>query len=268
MTAAGRAAARTTCVLAACCLSAPVAAASTIEIAAYGWSTLPSGSIYTRYAGVATPPVDLRKDLAMRRHASVGGRLTWRPERRAVPNVTIEYVHMVADGVVGLRRSIVWEGVTYVVDGRLMSQADLKDGGVQLSWNAFSDKVVDVRAGIEAQWYSLHLPLAGTVLEQQPVPRTYAKAVSVGTVSWLPLLGLRFVFRLPHHVSVSLKGSYLPHSANYVYDLRGRISYRFDGGLMVFAGWRRFRLHLDNGNLTVDGDLEFTGLYTGIGFGL
>lgn len=263
---AGAAARAAVALVAACGAASAARAAGTIDVSAYAWSALPSGSMYTRYAGYSTPTVGLRDDLAMTRHVNMGGSFTWRQTRRVVPNVTVEYVHMVSDGAVALRRNIQWEGTTYAVSGLLRSQANLKDGGIEVFWNAVSNAAIAVQTGFEMQWYSLHMPFAGTVSGQQPVAMTYTKEVTVGAVSWLPLIDARLAFHLPWHLNLYVKASYLPHRSDYIYDLRGGVSFRFDHGLSVFAGWRRFRLHIDKGDLTLSGDLEFRGAYTGIGY--
>lgn len=162
----GAAACAAVAIAAACVAASSARAAGTIEIHAYAWRALPSGSMYTRYAGYSTPTVGLRDELAMTRHVNLGGSFTWRQRRRVVPNVTVEYVHMVSDGAVALKRSVKWEGTTYVVNGLLVSQADLKDGGIEMFWDAVGNSLVDVQTGFEAQWYSLHMPLAGTVAQR------------------------------------------------------------------------------------------------------
>lgn len=95
---------------------------------------------------------------------------------------------------------------------------------------------------------------------------TYTRQVSVGAVSWLPLVDVRLALHLPWHLNLYAKASYFPHRSDYIYDLRSGVSFRLDRGPVVFAGWRRFRLHIDNGDLALSGDLEFRGAYAGIGY--
>lgn len=126
-----------------------------------------------------------------------------------MPNVTIEYVHMVSEGAVALRRKFQWQGTTYAVSGLLLSQADLKDGGIETFWNAVGKSVIAMQTGFEMQWCSLHLPFAGTVADQKPVSASYAKEVTVGPVSWLPLIDVRLAFHLPWYLNRYVKASYL-----------------------------------------------------------
>ncbi len=250
------------------CLAVPVVAQgrANLTLSAYGWSTQPSGEVYTTYRGLRTPPLDLRKDLDMRRHLNAGVRLTWQPGNRALPSVAIGYDHMMADGDVRAATRIQWRGVTYAVSGALVSQADLKDAGLEFFWTPLHSSLADLQVGVEARWFQLNMPLTGIVTVTQPVSGSVKETAAANVVSWLPLVDAEGSLLLPARIRLFVATSYVLHRSDYIYDLRAGLVRQFGSGLRLFAGWRRFRLHIDHASYSVNGDLEFRGVYGGIGF--
>jgi len=246
-------------------LEAPAHAASRFRLGAKVWSTRASGVVYSMQNGTRTGAVDLGNDLAMGRHLNGGGYFVWRHDNPYLPDVRLGYDHVMTDGDTRLAENVTWDGTTYRASGRIHSQAELKSGRVVLFWNPVDNPVLDLRTGIEARWVSLNFPLSGTATRTSPAPaRTYERSASGGGVSWLPLVNLGLTFHLPAGLDLVAAGSYLRYAGNYVFDSHAGLDYRVMG-LVLSAGWRRLRLHLDDSSFSVNGDVEFKGVYAGLG---
>ncbi len=61
-----------------------------------------------------------------------------------------------------------------------------------------------------------------------------------------------------------IAGSYVAYKSSYLYDFRAGIAYRFGFGLALKAGYRRYRLKVDDDNFSLNGDLDFKGPYAGL----
>lgn len=246
------------------CLSAGTAWASPmLDFGISAWNAQASGQGTSTQGGGQNSTVDLQGDLAVRRQWTGGAYFTWRDGLPFMPDFTVSADHVFNDGNTTLRRNITWQGTTYQANGPVQSQVNLKMARVLAFWNPLDNPVVNLRLGVEARWVSLDIPITGTV---QGPTGPQKESTSAGGNSWLPLGNVGLTLHLPADIDLSGEWSYVRYSGSYLSDYRAQASYTFDSGLKLFAGWRRFHLRLDTGNYSVNGDLDFKGFYTGVGF--
>lgn len=241
--------------------------ASTVELGTAAWNPGISGSAYDtqfRYRGAS---IDLRDDLALGRRMDPYSWLVWRSGNAWVPDLDFAYTHVVSSGDTTLRADITWGGVTYVANGGIYSQVAFKTGHVLAFWNPVDNRLLNLRAGIEARWLNLNIPVSGRAELVSPRPQFYAAHTSAGDVAWVPMGDLGLVVHATRSFDVLLHGGYVKYARNYFFDVRVAFKYRFGSGLLLVAGWRRLRLHFDDSRFTVNGDLVFKGAYAGVGYG-
>lgn len=241
-------------------------AASASPSVAFGlsaWDAQAAGAGTTAQGGAAGSTVDLQSDLGMRRHWASGAYFVWRHGLPFAPDLMLGYDHVFNDGDAYLNRTITWQGTTYQANGRILSQAELKDGRVVVFWNPLDNAIVNLRIGLEARWLSLRVPLTGTVRQGA---NSQQESVSAGDVGWLPLANVGLIFHLPGHVALAGEWSYVRYSTNYLSDYRAGVAYAFATGVVLSAGWREFHLRLRSSRFEVKGDLEFKGIYAGVGY--
>lgn len=241
----------------------PALASPSIDLGLTAWDVQASGSGTSNQSGSTSSTIDLQNDLGMQRQWTGGAHFIWRHDLPFVPDLMLAYSHIFNDGDTSLNRSITWNGVTYLTSGKVLSQVELKSGRVVAFWSPLDDPLVNLRVGLEARWLSLQMPLTGTV---QQGATTQRETTSVGGVSWVPLGYVGLTIYLPYGVALNGEWSYVRYSGNYLSDYRADVSYAFDSGFVVSAGWRAFALNLDSSYFSVKGDLKFKGAYAGFGY--
>lgn len=264
-------------------------AAPMFTIGVEAWNTQLSGNVYNPQQPDLSR-ILMRQDLGMGRH--------WNPNfifafalPGYLPNMEFEYGTMLSNGSNSGHAKICWNGVVYDANGRLISQAAIKQGRILFYWNPVDNSIVKFRAGLDFRWVSLNLSTTGTVTGNPsglcPVPitppdsitpttsatmpasdtnptQTFQESTSAGVVSWLPGLNLGVTIHLPAHFDLFLRGSGLTYAASYLYDFRLGFNYHLGAGLTLAAGYRRWRLHIDKDSLSVNGTLDFKGPYAGL----
>lgn len=243
---------------------AGVACASpALEFGVSAWNAQASGQGTSTEGNGQNSTVDMQSDLNMQRNWTGGLHFIWRHDLPVLPDFLVEADHVFNDGDTYLNRTITWQGKTYLANGRVQSQIDLKTVRIMAFWNPLDNPVVNLRLGLEARWLSLNVPLTGTVLEPTGPQK---ESVCAGGTIWLPLANVGLTFHLPGNVDLGGEWSYVRYSGSYLSDYRVQASYTFDSGVVFFAGWRRFHLRLDSHRVSVTGNLSFKGIYTGIGY--
>ncbi|MGH8224944.1 MAG: TIGR04219 family outer membrane beta-barrel protein, partial [Gammaproteobacteria bacterium] len=235
---------------------------SWIEVGTTAWNTQLYGTVYST-TGTVNSSINLQDDLGMERH--------WNPEFYFVlytpgffiPNVRVEYEKITGNGTNSGNGTIVYNGVVYKANGNLLSQAALKQARVLFFWSPLDNSVVNLRLGLDLRWVSANLALTGTAVTISP-PSTYRATTSAGAVSWLPLANLGLTVHLPANFDVDIVASYIAYKSSYLYDFRAGIAYHFGFGLSLKAGYRRYRLKVDDSNFSLNGDLDFKGPYAGL----
>lgn len=233
-----------------------------LEVGTSAWNTQLDGSVHST-SGVVNTDINLRNDLGMGRHWNPDFYFTFYTPVSFVPNVRLEYDKTVGNGSNNAHATIVYDGVIYKANGELISQAEIKQARILFFWSPLDNKVVNLRVGLDLRWISANLALSGTAVTITP-PSTYKAATSAGAVSWLPLANLGLTVHLPARFGIDMEGSYIAYSSNYLYDFRAGIVYRFGSGLAVKAGYRRFRLKVEDDRFTLNGDIDFRGPYAGL----
>lgn len=240
-----------------------LADAPALEFGVTGWNAQASGEGTSTGGGGSNSTVDLQRDLGMQREWTGGAHFTWRHGLPFVPNIMLGADHVINDGNTTLHRDITWQGKTFQANGPVQSQVDLKMERIEAFWNPLDNPLVTLRLGVDVRHLNLRIPVTGTVTTATGPQKESAEA---GGTAWLPLGNAGVAFHLPGGVDLSGEWSYLRYSGSYLSDYRAEVSYTFDSGIMLYAGWRRFQLHLDSNSFSVKGDLRFKGLYTGIGY--
>ncbi len=236
------------------------------ELGTAAWNAGVSGYAYDtqfRYRGAS---IDLRDDLALGRRIDPYSWLVWRSGNAWVPDLDFAYTHVVSSGNTILRADITWGGVTYVANGGIYSQVAFETGHVLAFWNPIDNRLLNLRAGVEARWLNLNLPVSGKAELVSPRQQFYQTHTSAGDVAWVPMGDLGLVVHATRDLDLLLHGGYVKYARNYFFDFRAAVKYRFASGVLLVAGWRRLRLHFDDSRFTVNGDLVFKGAYAGVGY--
>lgn len=257
--------------LAFCCLFPTAGAAhgsSTFEFEAIAWNAGISGHAYetTIIVNGTSASIDFRNDLELGRNVNPGFRLAWHHDDPMVPDLEMTYTHIVSDGDTMLHGSITWGGVTYAADGNVFSQVMLKTGHLTAFWNPVDNRSLSLRAGVEARWLSLDIPVSGKAVQTAPVKRYFQAHTSGGNVAWLPMVHLGLAVHATRELDVLCGGSYFQYAKSYFFDLRAGLAYHFGSGLSLALGWRRLRLHFDDSRFNINGDMVFKGAYAGMGY--
>ncbi len=242
--------------------------ATGVEFVAVAWNAGITGHAYDTSVRIngTSASVDFRNDLALGRNLNPGFRLVWRQGNPFVPDLEADYTHINSNGDTVLHADITWGGVTYVANGHVYSQVMLKTGHLIAFWNPVDNRFLNVRAGIEARWLNLNIPVSGKAEQTTPVQRYFEAHTAGGNVAWLPMGHLGLIVHVIHGLDVLCGGSYTWYAKSYFFDLRAGVAYHFDSGLLLSAGWRRLRLHFDDDRFTINGDMVFKGAYAGIGY--
>lgn len=77
---------------------------------------------------------------------------------------------------------------------------------------------------------------------------------------------LGLIGNVPRQLGVIVQGGLARYVENCFFDIRAALKYRFRSGMLLTAGWRRLRLHLDDTRLAVNADLVFKDFFAGIGY--
>lgn len=244
--------------------AAPARAGSpTLELGLTAWNAQASGEGTSTAGGNNNSTVDLRSDLGMERQWSGGAHFIFRPDVPLVPNLLLATDHVFGDGNATLDRNITWQGKTFQANGPVQSQVDLQMQRIEAFWNPLDNTLVTLRLGLDVRHLKLHLPVTGTV---NGLTGPQKESASAGGSAWLPLGNVGLAFHLPGGLDLSGEWSYVRYSGSYLSDYRAQVTYNFDWGLQLYAGWRRFHLRLDTSSYSVKGNLNFEGVYTGIGY--
>lgn len=254
-----------------CCLfgAAGVAhGAPRLEFQALAWNAGVTGHAYDTRIQIngSSASIDFRNDLALGYDLNPGLQLTWYPGHPFLPDLEVAYTHINSDGDTVLHADITWGGVTYAANGHVYSQVMLKTGHLAAFWNPVDNRLVDVRAGVEARWLNLNIPVSGKAVQTLPVQNYFEAHTSGGNVVWLPMWHLGLIVHATRGLDVLCGGSYIQYGKSYFFDLRAGLAYQFDSGLLLSAGWRRLRLHFDDSHFNVNGDMVFKGTYAGVGY--
>jgi len=239
-----------------------LADAPALEVGVTAWDAQASGQ-GTSTQGSGNSTVDLQDDLGMQRQWTGGVHFIWRHDVPIVPNILLEANHVFNDGDTTLHRDITWQGKTFQANGPVQSQVDLKTQRIEAFWNPLDNPLVTLRLGLEARHLDLNIPVTGVV---QGPTGPQKESASAGGTAWLPLGNLGLTIHLPADIDLSGEWSYVRYSGSYLSDYRAQVSYTFDSGIVLFAGWREFHLRLDDNKFSVKGDLDFKGVDTGIGY--
>lgn len=239
-----------------------------VLIGANGWGADVSGTAYNTNSTPSTPEthIDLNSDLGLGRKTSPVFLVDIHHSVPILPDFLVEYDHVVSNGSNLDNRQITFNGVTYIANGELISQAVLEQARVLFYWNPLDNSVVDLRAGFGARWINLHLSIAGTVQVTDPEGGTQTEPGSTrdGGVRWLPMLNLGVIFHLPAGFGLFGDASYISYASSYYFDAAAGLSVRFPFGMVLDGGYRRLKLRLNNTNMSVNGDIDFEGPYAGL----
>jgi hypothetical protein len=264
------------------CAGAHIAwAKSRFTVGAEAWNTQIAGNVYNPDYPDFTR-IGLRDDLNMGRHWNPNFVFATFAMPGDLPDIRLEYGTLIGDGFNSAQREICYNGTTYEANGQVVSQAAVKQGRILFYWSPVDNGRVNLRLGAEARWVSLNLALTGTVtvgskpqcaaqtvqrgtsLASLPRSDSFKYSTSAGVVAWLPDFNLGLTVHLPGHFDLYFDGSGLPHARSYLYDFRIGFKYRFSSGLGIAVGYRRWRLHLDDTSLSVNGNMDFKGPYAGL----
>lgn len=229
-----------------------------------GWSTQLSGTIYETN-NPQSMNISLRDDLGMDRHLNPNYIFAFTTPL-FFPNVRLEYGSLLSNGFTTVQGKLCFNDVCYT-NGKLVSQLAIKQARVLFYWNVLDNAALKLSVGLDLRWINMNLPATGTVTTtpQGGGPSsTQQVSTSNGIVSWLPAASVALTVHLPANFDVYVKGSGLPYASNYLYDFRAGLKYNFSSGLSLDAGYRRWRLHLDDTRFEINGDLDFKGPYVGL----
>lgn len=252
--------------------SAALAAGSTsyVEIQANAWRADVSGTVYNTETSGSTPEthIDLNSDLGLTQNTSPNFQIDIHHAVPILPDFLIEYDDLVNDGSNNDHREITYNGVTYVANGRLISQSVLKQARLLFYWNLVDNSALDLRAGFGARWENLHLSLAGTaqVTDPQGGTQTEQGSATAGGVRMLPMVNLGLVVYLPANFDLFGDASYISYASSYFFDTSVGVDLRLPFGMVLDAGYRRLKLRLNNTKLAINGDLSYKGPYAGLGW--
>lgn len=244
-------------------LSASASASPLLELGVTAWNAQASGA-GTSTQGSGNSTIDLQNDLGMKRRWTGSAYLTFRHGLPVLPDLSLETTHVFNDGDTMINRDITWQGKTFLANGRVQSQVDLKMDRIVAFWNPLDDAVINVRLGLEARRLSLNIPVTGDVA--QPGGGTQKESTSAGGTAWLPLGYAGLTVHLPAGIDLAGDWSYVSYSGNYLSDYRLQASYKFESGFYLALGWRRFQLRADSSKFSVRGDLGFRGIFTSVGY--
>ncbi len=260
-------------------------AGSWFEVGAVAWSTTPQLNLTFPKSEFPNVHVPVGDALDMGRRLNPSFDIVWHNSLPFVPDLRVEYGNLLSDGSTSVG-DLCYDGTHY--QGYIVAQVAMKLGRIQFYWNPIDNSLVNLRAGLGARWVSLNTAATGTVKESAGVPAgcptvtlparvapvalaarpaqttVEKESKSAGVVAWLPEISLGVTVHLPAHFNFLFNGSGLPYASSYLYDFRIGINYHFASGLIIGLGYRRWRLHLDNTDWSVNGDLDFKGPYAGI----
>lgn len=243
---------------------------SYVEIQANAWRTDVSGTLYNTETTGSTPEthIDLNSDLGLGQSTSPNFQIDFHHSVPILPDFLIEYDDLVNDGSNNDHREITYNGVTYVANGRLVSQSVLKQWRLLFYWNLVDNSALDLRAGFAARWENLHLLLSGTaqVTDPQGGTQTEVGSATAGGVRVLPTVDLGAIVHLPANFDLLGSASYMSYGSSYFFDARVGVELHLPFGMVFDAGYRHLKLRLNNTKLSINGDLSYKGPYAGLGW--
>ncbi len=138
-------------------LAAPAAFAQAsepprIELEARLWSAEPSGDVRVVEGDLGTT-IDLESDLGLEDDEALEGRLTFHPSRRT--SVRLAWTNLTFSGDNVLSRTIEFNGETFTVATRVVSELDFDYGRVGFVWQFLGDEAGRFRFGpvVEAKGF-------------------------------------------------------------------------------------------------------------------
>ncbi|MGH8273716.1 MAG: hypothetical protein ACRES9_05595 [Gammaproteobacteria bacterium] len=254
---------------------------SWVELGLEAWNTQISGNLSFPKSAFPNESVGFRDDLNMGRRWNPNFYFIWHNSGPFLPDLRVEYGTLLADGENS--GDLCFDGTHF--RGDIKGQVALKLARVLFYWNPVDNSLINLRAGVDFRWVSLNTAATGAVQANRggsstcPVSpglsgetvgngegsptqtATFRQSKSAGVVTWLPEADLGVTVHLPAHFDILFEGSGVPYASSYLYDFRLGFEYHFASGLIFSAGYRRWRLHLDNSDWSVKGDLDFKGPY-------
>ncbi|MGH8160928.1 MAG: hypothetical protein ACRESR_02020 [Gammaproteobacteria bacterium] len=258
---------------------------SWVEVGVDAWNTQISGYLSFPKSLGPDQKVYFRDDLNMGRRWNPNFYFAWHNSVPFLPDLRLEYGNLLSDGSTSLG-NVCYDGIHY--HGEINGQIALKLARILFYWNPIDNSVLDLRVGVDFRWVSLNTAATGSVKESAGVPpgcptislpaRTaspvaggdpaqttiLSKSKSAGVVTWLPEANLGLTVHLPGRFDILFEGSGVPYASSYLYDFRLGFQYRFASGLIFGVGYRHWRLHLDNTDWSVNGNLDFKGPYASV----
>ena len=244
-------------------LSVPAYASPMIDLGVTGWDAQASGQ-GTSTQGGQNSTVDAQSDLGLQRQWTGGAYFVFRHDIPVVPDFMVSTSHVFNDGSNTINRTITWQGKTFQANGLVQSQIKLDTDRLVAFWNPLDNPLVNLRLGLEARHVSLDVALTGTV--QQQGGGTQRESATEGGSAWLPMGYAGITFYLPGGVHLGGGWSYIGYSGSHLSDYHVQASYHFSSGFYIDAGYRRYDARLDSSNFSLKADLNFKGVYAGVGY--
>ena len=233
-------------------LSASLCADMTrVEIGAGAWAQKPSGTAdYNAGAGVTgTNTFDKNKDTSA---------YVWMLVKHpipVVPNIRLEYTGIHATGTAAGS----WNGVA--IPGTSKSVLDLKEYDVIPYYNILDNTF----------WTTLDLGLDVKFVNSDY--RVEPKGLFTGyedtrTIP-VPLVYARVRVEIPStDIGLESDAKYITNGSSTVYDVRAKVDYTFDLSTVVHPaveiGYRAQKIKIDESNIDVKTDIDFSGFYAGL----
>lgn len=236
-------------------------AAPHVTVGVEGWNTGIRGNINKpKSAGIAFDNLDMGRHWNPNFILALSTPAYW-------PDIRVEYGLMQSNGNAEFSTPQCVLG--YTIEGQIQSQVAIKQARVLFVWHPVHTRMVDLQTGLDLRWVTLNLPVSGSITAHEcgasgPPAQVEHGSYSAGAVSWLPSANLGVTVHLPAHFDIFFVGSAAPYASNYIYDFRAGFKYNFASGLTIAAGYRRWRLHLDDDSFSVNGTVDFKGPYAGL----
>lgn len=238
---------------AAALLAVPMAASADVvgfDFGVYGWQASPEG--YIQDEDVAgNNRADLEQDLGLDKDET--GVVVWAALEHPVPvlpNLKLQYTPLEFEGVGTPSRSFTFDGQTFNVSDRVVSDIDLTQLDVVLYYEVL-DNTLSLDLGLNFK------VLNGEVLIVSDSGERYQEDLT-GAV---PMLYMNAAVELPANLSLGLEASGIGYSGNRYTDIKAALAWQV-AMVSVEAGYRVQQLVLDDLG-GVSADFEIAGPYAG-----
>jgi outer membrane protein len=231
-----------------------------IEAGVGVWQSDPSGPI-TYSVGAVNETADIANNLGFKEEDFTYVWLNIKHPVPAIPNLRLEKVDVDFSGTATNSFDFVYNGATYTYDANSKSDLQIDQTDVTLYYNLLDNTAwatVDVGLNVKLMDFDVQVTDNGsgdTYRESETVP--------------LPMLYLRARAELPG-TNLGIEGDikYISISDSQAYDARIKVDYTLDFVPVVQpaleVGYRIQKIEIDEDDVDVTTDIEFSGVYAGL----